>query len=353
MPVPQLANSCPTMLALYFERASDLAMAAEQPMRARTLLHLAAPLRLMGLSRTLFRPGETRLRKDAEASISRRFHDKLKGLRSFGPAEREWQLSGAEAFRSRVQIRSLCDSRGANLENVSFDVTERNHKAYADRWGYDYRLHRQSPLQDEEPQFGKLQIALDSLAVENPPDWFLWLDCDALVTNHSISVDDLLDTYDLRGVDWAVAEETNGINSGVFLVRGGPENAGLRFLQAASTSQWRFVWDQSMVFHQMTEESDLLAATACEQWQSQMRQSRHEGDSGEDLRHDFRWAAHFRSLPQRAMNLYGEGSALQWDATAWEPGDFILHLAGCPLVEPECKQRFETAAAWTEANNDL
>ena len=39
---------------------------------------------------------------------------------------------------------------------------------------------------------------------------------------------------------------------------------------------------------------------------------------------------------------------LQWGASAWQRGDFILHLAGCPLVEPPCRQTFEEVAQWVE-----
>lgn len=48
-----------------------------------------------------------------------------------------------------------------------------------------------SPLSDQEPQFGKLQVAIDLLGSDDPPDYFFWLDCDALVTNRSISLEEL------------------------------------------------------------------------------------------------------------------------------------------------------------------
>ena len=39
---------------------------------------------------------------------------------------------------------------------------------------------------------------------------------------------------------------------------------------------------------------------------------------------------------------------LQWGASAWQRGDFILHLAGCPLVETPCREVFEDVARWVE-----
>lgn len=52
---PQAANSCPTLLGIYFEWASGLALRVEQPRRARALLQLGAPLQLMALSRAMMR----------------------------------------------------------------------------------------------------------------------------------------------------------------------------------------------------------------------------------------------------------------------------------------------------------
>lgn len=353
LPTAQLANSCPSLFALYFESAAEVAFQLRQPRRSRALLQLGTPLRLMALSRTLFTPTETREQKDWQSSLSKRYHDKLKTLVDYGPEEREWELLNSTQGRelsdstrasARVEIHSLCDIRwpGANLENVTFNVSEQNHRAYATRWGYSYTMHQHTPLGEQEPQYGKIQIAIDAMEREDPPDWFLWLDCDTLVGNRSISVDDLLNTYDLQDVAWAVAEETSGINTGVFLVQGGSHrDRSLQFLKEASSSPWRFVWDQSMFLHQMAKDSDLFAESVCQV---------QDLDDGLSMP-DFAWSTKFRTLPQKAMNLYGEGSALQWGATAWKPGDFVLHLAGCPLVEKECRDTFDGVASWIELNN--
>ena len=41
-------------------------------------------------------------------------------------------------------------------------------------------------------------------------------------------------------------------------------------------------------------------------------------------------------------------SRLQWGASAWKRGEFILHLAGCPLVEAPCRETFDEIAKWVE-----
>lgn len=83
IPFPQAVNSCPTLMAIYFQWSSGLALDATQPLRSRALLQLGAPLQLMALSRALMRPDESKefkessfhqiLRKVAEASRQHRW----------------------------------------------------------------------------------------------------------------------------------------------------------------------------------------------------------------------------------------------------------------------------------------
>lgn len=55
-----------------------------------------------------------------------------------------------------------------------------------------------------------LQVALEVLSQHPPPEWFLWLDCDTLVTNRSISIPDLLVTYGIgEDVHFVVAEASD------------------------------------------------------------------------------------------------------------------------------------------------
>lgn len=63
-----------------------------------------------------------------------------------------------------------------------------------------------------------LQVALEVLS-KDIADWFLWLDCDALVTNRSISIADFLQTYLVtEDAHFVVAEDSN---SRVLMVRNG------------------------------------------------------------------------------------------------------------------------------------
>eukprot|EP00438_Fugacium_kawagutii_P034329 Skav216684 [mRNA] locus=scaffold91:133277:135477:+ [translate_table: standard] len=227
-------------------------------------------------------------------AVSAKFAEKLQKLRGADLPEGSLGELGALLRIPRDPVLFSCWERreNSNAEALPWQlghgpkegrVVVRNHRSYADKWGYEYEMLFQRPVADEEPQFGKLQVALEVLSQHPPPEWFLWLDCDTLVTNRSISIQDLLVTYDIG------EDETSGINSGVFLLRGG--DPGLRFLKDAMTSNWRFVWDQTMLLHQMAMDSDLLGQDMCRKWRK-----------GEDISRDFQWAPHLRLVPQHVQH---------------------------------------------------
>merc|ERR1712146_496271 len=141
----------------------------------------------------------------------------------------------------------------------------------------------------------------DVLSGAQPPDWFMWIDCDALVTNRSISLEMVIRTHNISNMaHFIVAEEANGINTGIFFLRG--SEPARDFVQRVAKSHWTSVWDQSMFLHRMAEDSGVLS-------------------SGDCKRDDFEWAPHISVVHQRAFNLYTEGSAKQWGAEAWTEGD--------------------------------
>mmetsp|Transcript_121056 Transcript_121056/g.353763 ORF Transcript_121056/g.353763 Transcript_121056/m.353763 type:complete len:414 (+) Transcript_121056:166-1407(+) len=322
-----LAMACPGLASLQLEAAANMSIQFGDFRRAQVLLQLGAPFRLMALSRVLFSPQRVREEKDAEGAISRRFHNTLQALRPFGPRLREWQR-GDSVNGLRVKVMSLCDAGGGNFNGTAAPVTAENHRAWAAVHGYEYTMLLERPILDLEPQYSKVHIARDAIAVSDAPEWFVWLDCDTLVMNRSISVEMVLETYDAHEADLVIAEEPSGINSGVFFLRG--SQSARQLMEVVNSSAWQMVWDQSMFLNGMVAQSDLFAAAGC---------------SIGDLP-DFEWPKGIRTVHQAAMNLYSAGSARQWGASAWEEGGFIMHMAGCPLSESECWERFESAAEW-------
>eukprot|EP00928_Gymnodinium_smaydae_P002344 TRINITY_DN10831_c0_g1_i1.p1 TRINITY_DN10831_c0_g1~~TRINITY_DN10831_c0_g1_i1.p1 ORF type:complete len:261 (-),score=72.69 TRINITY_DN10831_c0_g1_i1:59-841(-) len=258
----------------------------------------------------------------------------------------------------------MCDASiaGERLEGVRPEVTRKNHLGYAMRWGYGYRMHSRSPVEGE---VAVLHLVSQTMNEPDSSEWVLWLDCDALIANYSLPIQALMETYGFAGgaectsasasstcdaedVMLAIAEEPNGINSGAFLVRN--SSAGRRLMTAAVNSSWQMVGYQSMLLHQMALEADVFGEASC----AASTAAESEGEA--EREQDFSWAPRLLLLPQRALNLFTAEQAKRWtgelwESATWHPGDFILHLAGCPLRREDCWRRFVEAAAWIEVHN--
>lgn len=336
-PLLRLAMACPSLTSLQIEAAANASLRLRDFRRAQVLLQLGAPFRLMALSQVLFSPRRVRAEKDAEGAISQRFHIALQALKRFGPPPppQPWKRRAGTDDSLQVKVMSLCDTGGGNFNGTAAPVTAENHRAWAKTHGYEYVMLHERPLADLEPQYSKVRIAADAIAPAGAPDWFVWLDCDALVMDRSVSVGTVLDAYNAREADFVIAEEPSGINSGVFFLRGSP--TARLFMEVVGSSDWSMVWDQSMFLNGMVARSDLFGAEAC--------------SSEEAVWRTFEWSAGMMTVHQAAMNLYSAGSAAQWGAAAWEEGGFIIHFAGCPLSHPKCWQKFVAAADWAREHS--
>lgn len=344
--LPLLGGACPALAAGYFQRAAEFSLAAGHVFRAHVLLQLGAPFHVMAHSRARQAGVRSRALKEG-LHVADRYRAALQSLCHLGPAAKPWRFRQAaqrkESSGGRIAIHSMCDTRGPSLKEMDIALVEQNHRSYADRWGYQYRMHHAAPGGDREPhyRYGQTRIAFRELSSPDPPSYFVWFDCDVLVANLSVSIEAVLRTYELDTfeTDWVVAEDASGINSGVFILRGGSSRA-LSFLRGALESPWTVWWEQSQWLHSMAEISDLFARRACA-----------DGATAADANfHDFKWAGNLRTVPQQALNSYTPEVAREWGAEAWRAGDFILHFAGCPLRREACMRNFTEAAAWIQAN---
>lgn len=99
-----------------------------------------------------------------------------------------------------------------NFEELANITLFQNKIKYAELHGYDcvYKTEGFS----KKIGFDKL-YCLDSLFKTNKYEWILWTDADAMITNFSIKLEDLID----NNFHFIVATDFNGINTGVFLIR--------------------------------------------------------------------------------------------------------------------------------------
>lgn len=107
-------------------------------------------------------------------------------------------------------------------------------------------------MPDREAHYSKFLVVYQHLRENPTTDWVFFVDCDAFFTNFDFTVHDLIATYadptteEGRSVNFIVAEDTGGINTGVFLVRNTAWS--FEYLQRVTLSPFTTAWDQSMFF---------------------------------------------------------------------------------------------------------
>lgn len=165
-------------------------------------------------------------------------------------------------------------------------------RRYCDRHGYELTVHRGGYHErSRKIGFQKTTLALQLL---QGTDALLVVDCDVLVTNHTVKLESLLD----KEHSMFATHDANGFNAGVYLIK----NVGQSRV---------FLFNASI----MGEISSVLG----------------EQDAMRDLFKTGRYEGFCKVLPQSALNsyLYEEyGSRRRHEEGQWHPGDFLLHAPG-------------------------
>eukprot|EP00439_Symbiodinium_sp_Y106_P030840 s4690_g3.t1 len=190
-----------------------------------------------------------------------------------------------------------------------------NHRAYAARHGYRYRLEQRNLAPERPPAWGKVRLLQQVLEEEPDVDWWLWFDCDTFFMNMSVTLDSLLYRYAAAagGLDADVhmlaAEDAAMLNTGAFLLR----------RSEWSRSFLRRVWgkqDSIWISHPWWENAamiwDLLRFNS-----EKFRQGLNEDVYPKEV----------RILPQFEFNSYHPATAQMLHDT-WMPGKFVLAFNG-------------------------
>jgi hypothetical protein len=165
--------------------------------------------------------------------------------------------------------------------------------------------------------FEKIKILLDALNDNPNMDWIWWLDCDAMVTNFNIKLENIIDN------DYHIIMTTdiNGINCGSFLVKNSPQGKAWlemifsqRFVPRYTKHKWQ---EQAVVMETAKNYTDIL-----------------------------------KIIPQKVINayfykFYSSDEKYGIDRLGmsgdWVLGDFVIHWPGVPNY-----QRIEWAKLWYE-----
>lgn len=178
------------------------------------------------------------------------------------------------------------------------DLTDAPKQEYCDRHGYEFHVlkdTRYSPIMG----FNKIHYVLDLFKQRPDIEWLLFSECDAMVTNLTIRIEDKID----NDYHFIVPVDRLNINSGNFLARNSEE--GRAYLQMIADLEETYkdvAWAEQQVII----------------------------DTVSDL------AAIVKIVPQRYMNSYEPQIYDYCDArfdimgnsAAWEPGDWIVHWPG-------------------------
>lgn len=130
----------------------------------------------------------------------------------------------------RFGIVSLC---AYPPEQVLPRYAKSNHRIYAERHGYKYRVGEEIVDKQRPPAWGKIQLVYEALR-EDDVDWWLWFDCDTFFMNMTVTLDSVLYKYaasaearDAQGLPTSVdpnlhmlvAEDHAMLNTGAFFLR--------------------------------------------------------------------------------------------------------------------------------------
>lgn len=171
------------------------------------------------------------------------------------------------------------------------DITLPGKEEYAARHGY--RLFVQLDGWDLTKQIGMEKCRLLEIIMDQNPDveWFWWTGTDCLITNHTITLESLID----ENFHFIVCKDDGGINADVFFIRNSEE--GKRYLKRIQRPH-----------HLGSEQANM--------W---------------DAEHEAEWSNICKYIPQNRMNSYNlkyyahkRKQDVFGERNNWEQGDFVL-----------------------------
>jgi hypothetical protein len=195
-----------------------------------------------------------------------------------------------------IGIVTLHNTNYKSLADVTYDG---NKVPYAELHGY--KTFAMTDGWSDNIYFDSIRYLIEVL--ENNPDlqWVWWLDCDAMITNFTKKLEDIVDDdYHI-----IMSTDVNGINAGSFFVRNSPE--GLQWLKmimsykpAYDIERWPLV-EQAVMVKEFDNYKHLFKIVSQKLINSYMYEHYPE-------------VAH-----KNSMDTLGTSGQ-------WEVGDFVLHI---------------------------
>jgi hypothetical protein len=191
-------------------------------------------------------------------------------------------------------VASLHDANYADLAAL----TDQSKKEYCDRYGYQFHVLTEMKY-STITGFNKIHFALEVLNTHPEIEWLLFSECDAMITNQTISIQDRIDD----NYHFIVPVDRLNLNSGNFLVRNSEQGRAYLQMIIDRESEYKAVeWaEQQVIIDTIEQYQDIV-----------------------------------KIVPQKFMNSYEPEIYDYCDARfdilgnsgAWEPGDWIVHWPG-------------------------
>jgi|ERR1700692_168093 len=191
----------------------------------------------------------------------------------------------------------MCTAHGPEYQSLA-DITRPSLERYCEKWDYDF-LYDQNRTDKDACKVSLYQEAYKT-GRYGADDVFVWVDTDAIIMNSDKKITDIVYWMMPRSIHYLIGTDVNGLNSGVFIARFSPE--AMLFMTVATSMSIVSGW----------ADQEGLIQTAIKSPHKEI----------------------YREVPGKVFNcnLY----ALKgWDfgeygnyVNQYEPGDFVLHLAG-------------------------
>ena len=191
-------------------------------------------------------------------------------------------------------VASLHDANYSDLAAL----TDQSKQEYCDKYGYQFHVLTEMKY-STITGFNKIHFALEIFKNNPDVEWLLFSECDAMITNQSIRIEDRID----NDYHFIVPVDRLNLNSGNFLVRNTEQGRAYLQMIVNSEEAYRDVpWAEQQVIIDTIEQYQHIV----------------------------------KIVPQKYMNSYEPEIYDYCDARfdifgnsgAWEPGDWIVHWPG-------------------------
>ena len=191
-------------------------------------------------------------------------------------------------------VASLHDANYSDLAAL----TDAPKREYCNRYGYQFHVLTEMKY-STITGFNKIHFTLDLFKQHPDIEWLLFSECDAMITNLNIRIEDRID----NDYHFIVPVDRLNINSGYFLARNSEQ--GRAYLQ--------MIVDSEAAYKDIAWAEQQVIIDSIEQYQDIVK-----------------------IVPQKYMNSYEPEIYDYCDARfdvlgnsgAWEPGDWIVHWPG-------------------------